>query len=54
MPVAFLCTIISGCSHEPEEEPISEPISEVEREIYTQESVDSMFSEDNLEATENN
>ncbi|MEK5231697.1 hypothetical protein MHB42_07945 [Lysinibacillus sp. FSL K6-0232] len=50
MPVAFLCTIISGCSHEPEEEPISEPISEVEREIYTQESVDSMFSEDNLEA----
>ncbi|MGE7091103.1 hypothetical protein ACQKII_06495 [Lysinibacillus sp. NPDC048646] len=44
--VAFLFIVITGCSSGIEEE----SMGEVEKEIYTQELVESMFSEDNLEA----
>ncbi len=44
--VALLFVIIAGCSSETEEE----SMGEVEKEIHTQELVESMFSEDSLEA----
>ncbi|TKI47603.1 hypothetical protein [Lysinibacillus tabacifolii] len=43
---APLLLIIAGCSSQPEEA----SMGEVEKEIYTQEQVESMFSEDSLEA----
>jgi len=44
--VALLFVIIAGCSSETEEQ----SMGEVEKEIHTQELVESMFSEDSLEA----